>query len=79
MKSYKWEKEFINGKWYTVCTSHEHVPLVKWNSDGTYTVKGSDGKSRIEKEFKDAINFAIETYRKMGKFNKEWEEGEIKL
>jgi hypothetical protein len=44
------------------------------NSDGTYTVKGSDGKSRIEKEFKDAINFAIETYRKMSKFNKEWEE-----
>lgn len=79
MKSYKWEKEFINGKWYTVCTSHKHVPLVKWNSDGTYTVKGSDGKSRIEKEFKDAINFAIETYRKMGKFNKEWEEGEMKL
>lgn len=26
------------------------------------------------KEFKDAINFAIQTYKKMSKFNKEWEE-----
>ena len=79
MKTYKWQKEFINGKWYTVCTSHKHVPLVKWNSDGTYTVKGSDGKPRIEKEFKDAINFAIETYRKMSKFNKEWEEEKLRV
>ena len=31
-------------------------------------------KIKDEKEFKDAINFAIETYRKMSKFNKEWEE-----
>ena len=54
MKTYKWQKEFINGKWYTVCTSHKHVPLVKWNSDGTYSVKGSDGKPRIEKEWKNA-------------------------
>ena len=76
MKSYKWQKEFINGKWHTVCTSHKHVPQIKWNSDGTYSVKGSDGKPRIEKEFKDAINFAIETYKKMSKFNKEWEQEE---
>ena len=69
MKTYRWQKEFINGKWYTVCTSHKHVPMIKWNSDSTYSVKGSDGKPRIEKEFKDAINFAIETYKKMSKFN----------
>lgn len=74
MKAYKWNKEQIDGKWYTVCTSHKHVPLIKHNVDGTYTVKGSDGKPRIEKEFKDAKKFALETYKKMSKFNKDWEE-----
>ena len=74
MKSYKWAKERIDNKWYSVCTSHKHVPLVKWNSDGTYSVKGSNGKTRIEKEFNSATTFAIETYKKMCKFNKEWEE-----
>ena len=52
------------------------VQFLIFISDGTYSVKGSDGKTRIEKEFKNAVNFAIETYKKMSKFNKEWEENE---
>ncbi len=74
MKAYKWSKELIGGKWHTVCVSHKHVPMIKWNSDGTYLVKGADGKPRVEKEFKDAKKFALETYERMKKFNKEWEE-----
>ena len=49
MKSYKWQKEFINGKWHTVCISHKHVPFIKWNSDETYAVKGSDGNQGLKK------------------------------
>lgn len=49
-KAYKWEKQFIDGKWYSVCVSHEHVPLIKCNTDGTFTVKDCNGKPRIEKE-----------------------------
>ena len=72
-KSYKFEKQQISNKWYTVCISHEHVPMIRHNSDGTYTVKGVDGKPRTEKEFKKAMKFAIETFKRMSKFNQEWE------
>ena len=44
-KAYKWEKQQIDGKWYSVCTSHEHVPMIKHNPDGTYSVKDSNGKT----------------------------------
>lgn len=69
-KAYKWGKEQINGKWYSVCISHEHVPMIKHNVDGTYTVKDCNGKPRIEKEWKNAQKFAIETFKKFEKFNK---------
>lgn len=70
MKNYAFTKEQINGKWYTVCTTHEHFPMIKHNSDGTYSVKGVDGKPRTEKEFKKAMKFATETFKRMSKFNK---------
>ena len=72
MKAYQFTKEQINNKWYTVCTNHEHFPMIRHNSDGTYTVTGSNGKPRTEKEFKDAMKFATETYKKMQNFNKKF-------
>lgn len=69
-KAYQWTKENINGKWYSVCSSHEHVPMIKHNPDKTYTVVDSNGKPRIEKEFKNAVKFALEVYKKYKKFNK---------
>lgn len=73
MKTYVWKKEQIEGKWYSVCKSHEHVPLIRWNSDGTYAVKDSNGKPRIERDWKSAQKFAIEVYKKFCKFNKTFE------
>lgn len=72
-KAYKWSKEQINGKWYSVCTNYEHMPMIEHCKDGRYKVTGSDGKSRIEKEFGDAMKFAIQTFKKMSKFNKEFD------
>lgn len=48
-KAYKFEKQQINGKWYTVCVSHEHFPMIEHCKDGRYKVTGSDGKARLEK------------------------------
>ena len=70
---YKWTKEQINGKWYTVCTTHKHMPMIEHCKDGRYKVTGVDGKSRLEKEFRDAMKFAISVYKKMSKFNKNWD------
>lgn len=72
MKAYQFTKEQINNKWYTVCTNHEHFPMIEHLKNGQYSVVGSDGKKRIEKEFKDAMKFATETYKKMLKFNKKF-------
>lgn len=44
-KAYKFEKQQINGKWYTVCTSHEHMPMIEHCKDGRYKVTGCDGKT----------------------------------
>lgn len=72
-KAYKFEKQQINNKWALVCVSHEHFPMIEYLKDGTYKVQGSNGKPRIEKEFKDAMKFAKETHKKMAKFNKNFE------
>lgn len=68
-KAYKFEKQQINGKWYTVCTSHEHMPMIEHCKDGRYKVTGCDGKTRLEKEFVDAKKFAIQTFKKMKAWN----------
>lgn len=72
-KAYKFEKQQINGKWYSVCISHEHMPMIEHCKDGRYKVTGSDGKSRLEDEFNDAKKFAIQTFKKMAKFNRNWD------
>ena len=69
---YEWKKELIEGKWYSVCSNAEHVPMIEHCKDETYKVIGSDGKSRIEKEYKDAQKFAIQTFKRMSKFNRKW-------
>ena len=74
MKTFKFETEQMNGRWVIVCTSHEHFPMIEKLKTGEYKVKGADGKPRIEKEFKAAMKFAKEVFRRMQKFNKKWEE-----
>lgn len=68
-KAYKWEKQQIGNKWYTVCISHEHMPMIEHCKNGYYKVTGSDGKARIEKEFVDAKKFAVQTFKKMKVWN----------
>lgn len=81
-KTFKFESEQINGKWCIVCTSHKHFPIIEKLKTGEYKVKGPDGKPRIEKEYNGAMKFAKETYKRLIKFNKQWEkeaaEGESK-
>lgn len=66
---FEWKREYIDGRWYSVCLV-DHVPMIKHNPDGTYTVKDRNGRPRIEKELKNAIKFALEVYEKFIKFNK---------
>lgn len=72
-KAYKFEKQQLNNKWVLVCVSHEHFPMIESCKDGTYKVRGSNGKVRIEREFNSAMKFAMEEYKKMAKFNKNWD------
>ena len=74
MKTFEFETEQINGHCVIVCTSHAHFPVIEKLKTGEYKVKGADGKPRIEKEFKAAMKFAKETFKRMHKFNKKWEE-----
>lgn len=67
----KWHKEQINGKWYSVADK-EHIPMIEHTKEGYYSVKDSNGKKRIEKNFNDAKKFALEVYKKFEKFNKSW-------
>jgi hypothetical protein len=46
--------------------------MIKHNPDKTYTVIDSNGKPRIEKEFKNAVKFALEIYKKNTKLNKKF-------
>jgi len=46
--------------------------MIEHLKNGQYAVAGSNGKKRIEKEFKDAMKFATETFKKMTKFNKKF-------
>ena len=72
MKAYDWKKD---GK-YLVCANKDksHVPSIRFNADGTYTVVGVDGKPRTERKVRDAIKFAIETHKRMAKFNKNFKD-----
>jgi len=69
-KAYEWIREHIGDKWYFTCSTNEHVPMIKCNPDGTFSVKDGNGKPRVEKNLRDAKKFAIEVYKKFTKFNK---------
>jgi hypothetical protein len=72
-KAYKWGKEQINGKWYIVCTSHEHMPMIEKTKDGKYAVKCLNGKLSKCDNFKDAEKLAIDIYKKFNKLYKKFE------
>lgn len=76
-KIFKFSTEQINGKWCIVCTSHEHFPIIEKLKTGEFKVKGVDGKPRIEKEYKDALKFATETFKRMAKYNKQWDKENV--
>lgn len=71
---FKWHKEQINGKWYSVC-DHEHVPMIEHTKDDKYKVRNCNcnGKAILHESFADAEKLAIETYKKFEKFNKSFE------
>jgi hypothetical protein len=70
--NFKWHKEQINGKWYSVC-NHEHVPMIEHTKDDKYKVRNCNGKAILHESFADAEKLAIETYKKFEKFNKNFE------
>ena len=71
--NFKWHKEQINGKWYSVC-DHKHVPMIEHTKDGKYKLRNANGKAVLHEEYKDAVKLALEVYEKFKKFNKEFEE-----
>lgn len=70
--NFRWHKEQINGKWYSVC-DHEHVPMIEHTKDDKYKVRNCNGKAILHESFADAEKLAIETYKKFEKFNKSFE------
>jgi hypothetical protein len=72
MKVYKWQKEQLQNKWYSVCVSHEHMPLIEHTKDGKFAVKCLNGKLSKCDSFKDAEKLAIDIYKKFTKFNKKF-------
>lgn len=70
--NFKWHKELISGKWYSVC-DHEHVPMIEHTKDGKYKVRNSNGKAIMHEDYIDAVKLAIEVYEKFKKFNKEFD------
>ena len=41
--NFKWHKELIDGKWYSVC-DHKHVPMIEHTKDGKYKLRNANGK-----------------------------------
>lgn len=72
-KIYRWDTEQINGKWYIVCTSHEHMPMIEKTKDGKYAVRCLNGKLSKSDSFKDAEKLALDIYKKFNKLNKKFE------
>lgn len=70
--NFKWHKELIDGKWYSVC-DHEHVPMIEHTKDDKYKVRNCNGKAILHQDFASAEKLAIETYKKFEKFNKSFE------
>ena len=74
MKIFEFEKCQIDDKWFLVCTSHKHFPMIEYLKTGNYKVSDCNGVPRIEETFDDAMKFAKQTYKKMKKLNKDFKE-----
>ena len=59
--NFKWHKEQINGKWYSVC-DHKHVPMIEHTKDGKYKLRNANGKSVLHDDYSDAVKLALEVY-----------------
>lgn len=70
--NFKWHKELINGKWYSVC-DHEHVAMIEHCKDGKYKVRNANGRAILHENYMDAVKLALEVYEKFKKFNKDFE------
>ena len=71
--NFKWHKEQIGGKWYSVC-DHKHVPMIEHTKDGKYKLRNANGKAVLHEDFGNAVKLALEVYEKFKKFNKSFEE-----
>mgnify|MGYP003291734193 CR=1 FL=1 len=69
--NFKWHKELIDGKWYSVC-DHEHVPMIECTKDNKYKLRNANGKAVLHEDYKDAVKLALEVYDKFKKLNKEF-------
>ena len=47
--NFKWHKELIDGKWYSVC-DHEHVPMIEHTRDDKYKVRNCNGKAILHQD-----------------------------
>ena len=75
--NFKWHKEQINGKWYSVC-DHKHVPMIEHTKDGKYKLRNANGKAVLHEEYTDAVKLALEVYEKFKKLNKDFVEQDYK-
>ena len=61
--SFKWHKEQLNGKWFSVC-DHEHVPMIEHTKDGKYKVRNANVKAILhEKDNREIFNTQIIFYK----------------
>ena len=65
--NFKWHKEQINGKWYS-------VPMIEHTKDGKFKLRNANGKSVLHEEYTDAVKLALEVYEKFKKLNKDFVE-----
>lgn len=73
--NFKWHKEQLNGKWYSVC-DHEHVPMIEHTKDGKYKLRNANGKAVLHEDYADAVKLALEVYEKFKKMNRTFNEKE---
>ena len=71
--NFKWKKELIDGKWYSVC-DHKHVPMIEHTKDGKYKLRNANRKAVLHEEYTDAVKLALEVYEKFKKLNKDFVE-----
>lgn len=71
--NFKWHKEQIDGKWFSVC-DHKHVPMIEHTKDGKYKLRNANGKAVLHENYTDAVKLALEVWEKFKKLNKDFVE-----